>query len=107
MQLLVWSMMELISQMRMGIYIIRVDGADPGEEIYADVGVVLEGVEVLQNLRSVTLGCVMLFGLIYALTLSYPKDLKSTFEVFQKILMELDTIKLSPKLQALKMKMFQ
>ncbi len=96
-----------IAQTTMGIYVIRVDGADPGDEMYADVGVVLEGVEVLQNLQSVTLGCVMLFGLIYALNLSYPKNLKSTFEVFQKILMELDTTKLSPKVQALKIKMFQ
>uniref|UniRef100_A0A8P4GKA6 Sterile alpha motif domain-containing protein 3 n=2 Tax=Dicentrarchus labrax TaxID=13489 RepID=A0A8P4GKA6_DICLA len=62
-----------IAQTTMGIYIIRVDGADPGDKIYADVGVVLEGVEVLQNLPCVTLGCVILFGLIYALNLSYPK----------------------------------
>ncbi len=89
-----------IAQTTMGIYVIRVDGADPGDDMYADVGVVLEGVEALQNLQSVTLGCVMLFGLIYALNLS-------TFEVFQKILMELDMTKLSPKVQALKIKMFQ
>lgn len=39
--------------------------------------------EVLQNLHSVTLG--------------YPEDLKSTFEMFQKILLEVDPTKLSPK----------
>uniref|UniRef100_UPI003AAE858A uncharacterized protein isoform X1 n=1 Tax=Centroberyx gerrardi TaxID=166262 RepID=UPI003AAE858A len=96
-----------IVQTTMGIYVTRVEGAGPGDELFADVGVVLEGVEVLQNLQSVTLGRVMLFGLIYALNLSYPKDLKCTFEVFQKILMELDTTKLSPKVQALKIKMLQ
>ena len=67
----------------------------------------LKELEVLQNLPSVTLGCVMLFGLIYALNLNYPKDLKCTFEAFQKILMELDTTKLSPKVQGLKIKMLQ
>uniref|UniRef100_A0A9J8D2D5 Uncharacterized protein n=1 Tax=Cyprinus carpio carpio TaxID=630221 RepID=A0A9J8D2D5_CYPCA len=87
---------SLIAQTTMGIYVIRAEGAGPEEEP-SDVGVVLEGVEVLQNLPSVTLGCVMLFGLIYALNLNYPKDLKCTFEAFQKILMELDTTKLSPK----------
>ncbi len=85
-----------IAQTTMGIYVIRAEGAGPGDEP-TDVGVVLEGVEVLPNLKNVTLGCVMLFGLIYALNLNYPKDLKCTFEVFQKVLMELDTTKLSPK----------
>ena len=96
-----------IEQTTMGIYVIRAEGAGPGDEPFADVGIVLEGVEVLQNLKSVTLGCVMLLGLIYALNLSYPKDLKCTFEVFQKVLMELDTTKFSPKVQALKIKMLQ
>ncbi len=83
-----------IAQTTMGIYVIRAEGAGPGDEP-TDVGVVLEGMEVLPNLKNVTLGCVMLFGLIYALNLNYPKDLKCTFEVFQKVLMELDTTKLS------------
>lgn len=97
---------SLIAQTTMGIYVIWAEGAGPEEEP-SDVGVVLEGVEVLQNLPSVTLGCVMLFGLIDALNLNYPKDLKCTFEAFQKILMELDTTKLSPKVQGLKIKMLQ
>uniref|UniRef100_UPI003AAA4CD3 uncharacterized protein n=1 Tax=Centroberyx gerrardi TaxID=166262 RepID=UPI003AAA4CD3 len=58
-----------IVQTTMGIYVTQVEGAGPGDELFADVGVVLEGVE--------------------------------------KILMELDTTKLSPKVQALKIKMLQ
>lgn len=59
---------------------IRVEGAGPEDEMYADVGVVLEGVELLQNLQSVSLGCVMVFCFIDVLNLPYPKDLKSTIE---------------------------
>lgn len=47
------------AQTTMGIYIIRVEGAGPVDEP-ADVGVVLEAVEVLKDLQSVTLGCVIL-----------------------------------------------
>ena len=57
----------------MGIYVLRGEGAGPGDEP-ADVGVVLKGMNILQNLLSVTFGCVMLFGLVYVLILSYPKD---------------------------------
>lgn len=44
----------------------------------------------------------VLFGLIYALHLSYPKALTNTFEFTQKILLGLESGKLSPRLQTLK-----
>lgn len=84
---------------------IRKEGAGAEEEP-SDVGVVIEGV-TLENLKSISFGLVILFGLIYALNLSYPQGLKFTFEFFQKVLMNLDGSKLSPKVQALKIKMFQ
>ncbi|KAI2646015.1 putative 149 kDa protein [Labeo rohita] len=37
-----------------------------------------------QNLKSISFGLVVLFGLVYALNLSYPQSLKFTFEFFQK-----------------------
>ena len=93
----------------MAIYTVRAEGDDPdgpGGSL-ADVGVVLEGVEVLHNLESISHACVMLYGLIYALNLSYPKSLKNTFEAYQKILMDLESSKLSPKVQALKLKLLR
>lgn len=53
----------------MAIYTVEAEGDDhdgPGG-LFADVGVVLEGVEVLHNLQSINRACVMLYGLIYAL----------------------------------------
>lgn len=90
----------------MGIYAIRHEGAEEEDEPEA-VGVVIEGVELLSNLRSISFGFAMLFGLIYTLNLSYPQELKYTFEFFQKVLMTLDGKKLSPKVQTLKIKMLQ
>lgn len=90
----------------MGIYVIRKEHAET-EKQQEDVGVLFERMEVLAGLRSITHACVMLFELIYALNMSYPQDWKCTFEVFQKILMNLDGKKLLPKAQSLKIKMLQ
>ncbi len=73
-----------IAQTTMGIYVIRAEGAGTADEP-TDVGVVLEGVESSAKLKKCHTGCVMLFGLIYALNPELPKDLKCTFEVFQKV----------------------
>uniref|UniRef100_A0A8D0ADG8 Uncharacterized protein n=1 Tax=Sander lucioperca TaxID=283035 RepID=A0A8D0ADG8_SANLU len=82
----------------MGIYVIQRDGDQEPE----DVGVVIEGIKVLSNLGSVIMGFVMLFGLIYALDLNFPDNLKYIFEFFQKIIMNLDGHKLNAKIQQLK-----
>ncbi|XP_038131525.1 uncharacterized protein LOC119776938 isoform X2 [Cyprinodon tularosa] len=93
----------------MAIYTVQAEGDDhdgPGG-LLADVGVVLEGVEVLHNLQSINHACVMLYGLIYALNLSYPRSLKNIFEAYQKILMDLESSKLSPKVRTLKLKLLR
>uniref|UniRef100_A0A3B5B7Q7 Uncharacterized protein n=1 Tax=Stegastes partitus TaxID=144197 RepID=A0A3B5B7Q7_9TELE len=66
-----------------------------------DVGIVIEGMEVLHELTSVASACALLLGLIYALNLAYPKPLRFTFEVLQKILMQLYRHKMSPKVHNL------
>ena len=44
----------------------------------------------------------MLFALIYALHLSYPKALANTFDFTQKVLMGLDDGKLKPRVLSLR-----
>ncbi|KAM8772540.1 uncharacterized protein AB9X84_010280 isoform 2-T2 [Acanthopagrus schlegelii] len=84
-----------------GIFVIRKEDAEPkdGPE---DVGIILEGVQVLDELGNVPLAVGMLFALVYALNLSYPPELRYTFEALQKLIMELDGNRLSKKIQTLK-----
>ncbi len=71
----------------------------------ADVSIVVEGTEVLDNCGSVAKACLLLMGIIYAMNLSYPPKMKYTFELFQKLLLELDVLKLSPKILSLRNKL--
>ncbi|CAL8271743.1 unnamed protein product [Lota lota] len=95
-----------MEQTVMGVYVILKEGAEP-EGNPEDIGVLIEGVEVLRELGNIGDACALLFGLIYCLNLSYPADLKCTFEVMQKILMNLDGQRLSSKAQFLKNKLME
>ncbi|KAE8299649.1 hypothetical protein D5F01_LYC02059 [Larimichthys crocea] len=58
-----------------------------GHEEPEDVGVVIEGIKVLNNVGSVIMGFIMLFGLFY--DLAFSEKLKYTFEFFHKIIRNL------------------
>lgn len=83
----------------MGIYVLKRRDASEKPE---DIGIVLESQIVMQDLDNVPLAAAMLFGLIYSLNLNYPAELKYTFEVLQKVVMELEGNALSKKAQVLK-----
>uniref|UniRef100_A0A087YS58 Uncharacterized protein n=1 Tax=Poecilia formosa TaxID=48698 RepID=A0A087YS58_POEFO len=67
------------------------------EEDPSDVSIVTEGNQVMEGCGSRIKACVLLMGLIYALNLDYPKQLKNTFEAFQKPFLEFDGVKLLKK----------
>ncbi|XP_056447174.1 uncharacterized protein LOC130383143 isoform X2 [Gadus chalcogrammus] len=73
------------------------EGAPP-----TDVIIVVDGTEVLGGCKTLTNACILLMGFVYSLNLSYPPKLKYTFEVFQKLLLELDDLKFSPKVDSLR-----
>uniref|UniRef100_A0A3B4EQG0 Uncharacterized protein n=1 Tax=Pundamilia nyererei TaxID=303518 RepID=A0A3B4EQG0_9CICH len=60
----------------MGIYIIKSRDANDSPE---DIGIVLEGQRVWQDLDNYTLAPAMMFGIMYTLNLTYPLE-KYTFE---------------------------
>ncbi|MEQ2249224.1 hypothetical protein ILYODFUR_027274, partial [Ilyodon furcidens] len=91
---------EEFDQMVIGIYVIKQPDGDIDQSL-EDVGIIVEGVQVPYELKDVSTAWALLFGIIYDLNLSYPTDLRYTFELIQKILMELDTHRLSTKIQAL------
>ena len=66
-----------------------------------EIGIIIDGVEVLTELSSVAAGVVTLFGLCYALNMEYLKGFRFTFEALQKILMELGSNKMSSKIRKL------
>ncbi|XP_023814738.1 uncharacterized protein LOC111947962 [Oryzias latipes] len=92
---------EALADTVLGIFAIRHTGADPSDDL-ENVGIILEGVKVINDLKYGSLAVLLLFVIVYALNLSYPSDLKYTFEVLQKIIMGLDGDKLSNKVQVLK-----
>ncbi|XP_036974895.1 uncharacterized protein LOC119030968 [Acanthopagrus latus] len=95
-----------LERLTLGIYIIKVEGGDATTPP-ADVGIVIEGVEVLHDLGDVTSACALLMGVIYAVNLSYPTELKTFFEVLQKLFLQLDAGRLSTKVQMLKNKLYE
>ncbi|XP_041856635.1 uncharacterized protein LOC121654125 isoform X2 [Melanotaenia boesemani] len=95
------SVSQDLSEQQMKIYKIKTTLS----EDWDDVGIVVEGVRVLADLGNVPRACVMLIGLAYAVDLAYPKELRYTLEVFQKLFLELDSTRLSPKVNSLKNKL--
>ncbi|XP_063058544.1 uncharacterized protein LOC134463980 [Engraulis encrasicolus] len=85
----------------MAIFVLRDDDLSPPQ----DITLVIDGVEVLNNLVSIASACAMLFGLTYAVNLSYPLELKYTFETFQKIIMDIESRQMSKRVQNLSAKL--
>ncbi|XP_056123949.1 uncharacterized protein LOC130102080 [Rhinichthys klamathensis goyatoka] len=71
-----------------------------------NVAVVLEEEVVMDNLGYFTNALMMLFGLLYAVNMEYPKDLRYTFEAVQKIILNLGK-EYTARIQSLKNKLLQ
>lgn len=57
-------MQTLSEQLDMVVYVLQHEGAEPSDDP-EDVKIIMEGVEVLQDVKDVANGCALLLGLIY------------------------------------------
>lgn len=80
------------------------DQSTPGSDPKTATNVV-EGTKIMEG-KNIPGCCALLMAIIYALNLSHPKELKCTFEMFQKLLLELDGLKASAKVMSLKNSIF-
>ncbi|KAL7868610.1 hypothetical protein SRHO_G00099940 [Serrasalmus rhombeus] len=71
------------------------------EEDVLDFSVVLEEQIVLNGIRDFPHAVAMLVGLLFALNIDYPKELRYTFEVFQKVLLNVGGEQCSARVQTL------
>ena len=71
-----------------GIYIIKHEGADASDPPEV-VRIIVEDVAVLQDIGDAASATALLLGVIYNLNLSYPPELKNTFETFRRSWWEL------------------
>lgn len=70
------SINEVIEDTTIAIYVVKEHESSEEQE---DIGIVLEGIRVLKHLDNIASAVSMLFGLIYALNLIYPANLRYTF----------------------------
>ncbi|KAL0978903.1 hypothetical protein UPYG_G00177450 [Umbra pygmaea] len=78
---------------------------DPLSKDIVDVGVILEEHIVLHNLADIAIAFAMLMGLLYSLNIDYPKGLKYTFEMIQKVVMDVGGGTCSARIHGLRNKM--
>ncbi|XP_049339375.1 uncharacterized protein LOC111191279 [Astyanax mexicanus] len=90
-----------IDDMPIGLLSISANSTDATPLCPERIAVVLEGNIVIEH-PTLADAFVTLFGLMYALHLSYPKELANTFDFTQKVLMGLEDGKLRPRVLTLK-----
>ena len=96
---------DVIKRMTIGILAIVEDVNEPLPVIYSDVALVIEEQVVLRNLGDVPNAFMNLMGLLYVLNMNYPKELKYTFEVIQRLFMGIGVDSCTARVHTLKNKL--
>nr|XP_054586819.1 uncharacterized protein LOC129152454 [Nothobranchius furzeri]XP_054586820.1 uncharacterized protein LOC129152454 [Nothobranchius furzeri] len=93
---------DLIKGIVVGILLVLEDVSEPLPSFFVDVAIVLEANIVIRHLRDLPNAFMTLMGLMYVLNLNYPKDMKYTFEVIQRLFMGLGIDSCSARVHSLK-----
>ncbi|XP_072568811.1 uncharacterized protein [Paramormyrops kingsleyae] len=96
---------DFIKGMVIGILLVVEDVKEPLPVSYNDVAIVIEEKIVMRHLGDVPNAFVNLMGLLYMLNLDYPKDMKYTFEVIQRLFMGIGSEMCTPRVHSLKNKL--
>lgn len=67
------------------------DDDDDDDDAVINIALVLEETIVLKDIPDTPTALAYLFGLLYALNMEFPKDIRYTLETIQHILMEMST----------------
>ncbi|KAI7808603.1 hypothetical protein IRJ41_009231 [Triplophysa rosa] len=81
---------EMTRGMTLGILTVVADVTDPIPCSSSDVALVIEEAVVLRGLGDIPNAYVNMMGLLYALNINYPKNLRYTFEVERDVLLKYD-----------------
>ncbi|XP_047201506.1 uncharacterized protein LOC124855584 [Girardinichthys multiradiatus] len=98
---------DLIKGMLAGILLVLEDVSEPLPSSYQDVAIVLEANIVIRHLCDLPSAFMTLMGLMYVLNLNYPKDLKYTFEVIQRLFLGIGSDSCSARVHSLKNTLFK
>ncbi|KAK9521323.1 hypothetical protein VZT92_002128 [Zoarces viviparus] len=104
------SAVEATKGMDIGLLVVTEDGGSNKQLLaknIVDVAVVLEEHVILKEQKDVARAFAMLMGLLYSLNIDYPKGLKYTFEVIQKVVMGIGSGNCSAKANGLRNRMLQ
>ncbi|KAI2650755.1 Separin [Labeo rohita] len=96
---------DFIKGMVIGILLVVEDVKEPLPVSYNDVAIVIEEKIVMRHLGDVPNAFVNLMGLLYMLNLDYPKEMKYTFEVIQRLFMGIGSEMCTSRVHSLKNKL--
>ncbi|XP_035992475.1 uncharacterized protein LOC118563005 [Fundulus heteroclitus] len=95
---------SVVEGVPVAILTVYVDDDAAAWETVTDIAIILEGAVILHNLPDLAAAYACLFGLLYAMDINYPEQMRYTFEAIQNIFFELGS-RCSQRTRSLKEKL--